>query len=70
MSYNSKNVRAVADFFQCTSKTNFLKVCAKNPVRVDRIGNWGNYEQKETTYFKGAFLQVPPLKECYRSTLF
>ena len=28
--------------------------------------NWESYGEKETIYFKGAFLQVPPLKQCAR----
>ena len=60
MSYNSKNVRAVAKkFFQWQKDQTFLKVRSKNLVKVATIGQ---KEQKETTYIKGVFLQVPPLK--------
>ena len=31
------------------------------PVNI--VGHvWENYEQKETTYFNGAYIQVTPLK--------
>ena len=44
--------------FSVQTDQTFLKVCAK----YERNHNWESYVQKETTYFKGAFLQVPPLK--------
>ena len=36
----------------------FLNLCAK----YEKNQNWESYGQKETTYFKGTFLQVPLLK--------
>ena len=66
--YNSKNVRAVAKSFSCTNKPNlFTGACPKS---CKSRQNRGSYELNETTYFKGAFFQVPPLKYCYRSRLF
>ena len=38
----------------------FLKVYVKNLVKVSRIGEVMG--EKENTYFKGTFLQVPPSK--------
>ena len=38
MSYNSKNVRAVADFFGGQVEQTFLKVRARNLVKVARTG--------------------------------
>ena len=61
MGYNSKkkknnNKELWQKFFNLEVDQTFRKVCAKNNQ------NWESYEQKETTYFRGAFLQVPPLK--------
>ena len=59
MGYNSKKYKLWQKFFTVEVDQTFLKVSAKNLVKVH---NWESYGQKETTYFKRAFLQVPPLK--------
>ena len=60
MSYNSKYVKAVTEFFQCTSITHLPEgECQKS---CESSMNWESYEQTETTYIKESFLQVPPLK--------
>ena len=58
MGYNSKKIRAVAKSVEVDQA--FLKVRAKNLGKLNRIGE--SYEQKGTTYFKGAFLQAPSLQ--------
>ena len=53
MSYNSRNVRAVTENFYCTSIPMLSKGACQKYCESSK--NWGCYEQKETTYFKGAF---------------
>ena len=61
MSYNSKNLTAVTEIFNAQDLT-CLKVRARNLAKVTRIGEVEQNEQKETTCFKEAFFQFPPLK--------
>ena len=59
MDYNSKKkMRVVAKFFSAEVDQTFVKVRVKNLVKVTR------FEKVMST-----FLQVPSLKECFRSTL-
>ena len=68
MGYNSENIRAAVQVFQCRSRPNLSEdVCQKSR---ESNQNWGSYEQKGTTYFKEPFLPVPLLKWRYRSTFF
>ena len=60
MGYNLKKIRAVAKILQCRSKPNLPEGTCQKSCKSNQ--NWESYGQKETTYFKGAFLQVPPLK--------
>ena len=56
MGYNSKHIKAAVKSFSAeVDQSAWQKSCESNQ-------NWGGYGQKETTYFKEAFLQVPPLK--------
>ena len=60
MGNNSKKIEAVAKILECKSRPNLSEeTCQKSS---ESNHNWESYGQKETTYFKGAFLQVPPLK--------
>ena len=57
MGYNSKNIRAAVKPFRGRpdlSEGACQRSCESNQ-------NWGCYGQKETTYFKEAFLQVMSL---------
>ena len=60
MGYNSKKIRAVAKISQSRSRPDLSDdMCQKS---CESNENWESYGQKEITYFKGAFLQVPSLK--------
>ena len=60
MGYKSKNITMAVKCFYCRSAPNLSKgECQKT---CESNHNWGNYGQKETTYFQEAFPQVPPLK--------
>ena len=50
----------MAKILWCRSRPNLLEGTCENSCKSNQ--NWESYGQKETTYFKGAFLQVPPLK--------
>ena len=52
MSYNSKSVRAVAEFSQCTSRSNLSEGACQN--LCENSQNLGRYGQIKTTYIKGA----------------
>ena len=54
MSYNSKNVTAVEEIFQCTSTPNLSEGTCQKSLSY----NWGSYEQKAITYVKEAFVQL------------
>ena len=60
MGYNSKKIRAVTKILQCRSRPNLSEGTCQKFCKSNQ--NWESYGQKETTYFKVAFLQVPPLK--------
>ena len=60
LGYNSKNIKVVVKNFQCRGRQNLSKGACQKSCESNQ--NWGSYGQKETTYFKEAFLQVPPLK--------
>ena len=66
MSFNSKIVRAVAEIFKSRSRPNLSEGTWQKSCESSY--NWANYKQKNTTYFKEAFLQVPLLKQGYQST--
>ena len=60
MGYNSENIRAAVQVFNCKSRPNLSEnVCEKSH---ESNQNWGSYEQKGTTYFKKPLLSVPLLK--------
>ena len=45
---------------QCTRRRNLYEgTCQKS---YESSQNWGSYNQKETTYFKGPFFQVPAIQ--------
>ena len=60
MSYSSKELWQ--KFFSAQVDLTCLKVRARNLAEVARIGEAELNEQKETTCFKEAFFQFPPLK--------
>ena len=67
MGYNSENIRAAVQVFQCRNTPNLSENVRQKLVKVTKIGE--TYEQEWTTYFKEPFLPVPLLKCRYRSTL-
>ena len=68
MGYNSENISAVAKTFSYEDRSNLSKGACQKSRESNQ--NWGRYGQKETKYFKEAFPQVLPLRECYWNTLF
>ena len=60
MALNSENVGATVKMFQCRGRPNLSEDTCQKPYEFNQ--NWTSYEQKETTYFKEAFLQVLTLK--------
>ena len=48
MSYNSKNVKAVAELFNCPNRPNISEGAYQESSESSQ--NWGSYGQKETTY--------------------
>ena len=60
MGNNSKKIRVVAKILECKSRPNLSEeTCQKSSKSNHSCESYG---QKETIYFKGAFLQVLPLK--------
>ena len=60
MGYNSKNIRAAVKTFYCWGRPNLSEGACQKVCASDQ--NWGSNGQKETTYFKEAFLRARPLK--------
>ena len=63
MGNNSKNKREVVKTFQLRGRPSLFEDGYQTSCESNK--NWGSYVPKETTYFKKAFLQAPPLKWCY-----
>ena len=60
MGCNSKKKKSVAKTIDCRSRPNLSEdACGKS---CESNQKWESYGQKATSYFKGAFLQVLPLK--------
>ena len=59
MSYNSKNVRAVEEIFQCTSRPKLSEGACQESWE-SRTGKVMSSKRPPT--FKGTFFPVPPLK--------
>ena len=48
---------------QCSDRPNLSEGACQKSCESNQI--WGSYGQKETTYFKEAFVEIPSLKQCY-----
>ena len=53
MGYNSKNIKAVVNVFDCRGRLNLSEGASQKSLESNL--NWGSYGQKESTYFKEAF---------------